>query len=328
MTAPKAGPVLVTGASGFLGAWILRRAVEKGEAAVACDLDGDRRRFEQILPQGADAALVTWQPLDVTDTEAVTATVRHHRPRAVIHLAALQIPQCAENPSLGAAVNVVGHVNVLEAARAAGCLPVIYSSSAAAKPRGAAAAPANLYGVYKKAGEEIARIYWQDHGVPSLGLRPYIVYGVGRDQGETAAVTAALRAAALGESYRIPFRGRFCFQYAGDVADAFLAAADQAFEGALLGDISDRLESVEDVVAAIRACVPDARITIAETRRAGPEGDFDVTSVTRLLNGAPLTPLSQGVRQTVEAFRKAAAAQNAPHRGASQDNQRAPVRRR
>lgn len=302
------GPVLVTGASGFLGAWILRRAVEQGQSVIACDLDGDRRRFQQILPQGADAGLVTWQHLDVTDKAAVAVAVLRHRPCALIHLAALQIPQCAENPALGAAVNVVGQVNILEAARAAGSLPVIYSSSAAAKPRGPAAAPANLYGVYKKAGEEIARIYWQDHGVPSLGLRPYIVYGIGRDQGETSALTAAMRAAALGESYRIPFRGRFSFQYAGDVADAFLAAAKARLQGAQLGDISDRLESVEEVVAAIRACVPEARISIAEIDRAGPEGGFDVAAVRRLLNGAALTPLAQGVRQTIEAFRHSPAA--------------------
>lgn len=311
MTAPgnqsADAPLLLTGASGFLGAWILRRAVELGRPIVACDLSGDRGRLEQVLPGGADNPLIAWERLDVTDAAAVAATVERHDPAAILHLAALQIPDCAANPRLGAEVNVLGHLNVLEAARRRHGLPVIYGSSAAAKPRGPEQAPANLYGVYKKTGEEIARIYWRDHGVPSLGLRPYIVYGVGRDQGETSALTRAMRAAALGESYEIPFTGRFCFQYAGDVAEVFVRCAGSAIEGALTGDISAELESVEDVVAAIRASVPGARIRIADRFRQGPEDCFDVSVVQELLDTLPATPLASGVKATIDAFRETAA---------------------
>ena len=184
-------PLLLTGASGFIGAWILRRAVEAGQPVIACDLARDdaaidRRRFTQIAPALSSSALITWQALDVTDAEAVSRTVAQYRPRALIHLAALQIPDCARNPRLGALVNILGHINLLEAAREQGGLPLVYGSSAAAKPRGPAAAPANLYGVYKKTGEEISRLYWQDPGVPSIGLRPYIVYGIGREIGRAS----------------------------------------------------------------------------------------------------------------------------------------------
>lgn len=296
-------PILLTGASGFLGAWILQRAVESGIRIVACDLADDRRRFAQIMPQGLDSPLITWQRLDVTDSATAMQAVGHHRPRAIIHLAALQIPHCARNPALGALVNVVGHVNLFQAARDHGRVPVIYGSSVAAKPRGTAAAPTNLYGVYKKTDEEIARIFWQDHSVPSLGLRPYIVYGVGRDQGETSALTAAMRAAALDEPYHIPFTGRFCFQYAADVADAFLGSALRPVSGALLSDISDQLESVETLAAAIREEIPEARITVDERKRAGPEDGFDTGPAEALLSGLPNTPLREGVRRTIEAFR-------------------------
>lgn len=307
-TAPADAPLLLTGASGFLGAWILRRAVELRQPVVACDLTDDRRRLDQILPGGTDSPFITCEHLDVTDAAAVEAVADRHGPAAIIHLAALQIPDCAMDPRLGAEVNVLGHLNILEAARRREGLPVIYGSSAAAKPRGAARAPANLYGVYKKTGEEIARIYWRDHGVPSLGLRPYIVYGVGRDQGETSAVTRAMHAAALGEAYEIPFNGRFCFQYAGDVAEIFIRCAGSDIKGALTGDISARLESVEDVVAAIHANVPKARIRIADRFREGPEDDFDVSAVERLLGTPPATPLAAGVEATIEAFRRTASA--------------------
>lgn len=303
---PAGAPLLLTGASGFLGAWILRRAVELGRSIVACDLTDDRRRLEQILPGASASPCITWERLDVTDAAAVDAMVARHAPAAILHLAALQIPDCAANPRRGAEVNVLGHLNVLEAARRCPGLPVVYGSSAAAKPRGPEQVPANLYGIYKKADEEIARLYWRDHGVPSLGLRPYIVYGVGRDQGETSAVTRAMRAAALGEAYEIPFSGKFCFQYAGDVAEIFIRCADNPLDSAATSDISTRLESVEDIVTTIRANVPEARIRVAERLRQGPEDGFDVAAVEGLLGTLPETPLAQGVQATIEAFRKAA----------------------
>ncbi|GAB4392108.1 MAG: SDR family oxidoreductase [Kiloniellaceae bacterium] len=301
-------PLLLTGASGFIGAWILRRAVELKRPIVACDLAEDRRRLAQILPGSAETSLITWESLDVTDAEAVEALVERHDPAAILHLAALQIPDCAAKPRLGAEVNVLGHLNILEAARRRGGLPVVYGSSAAAKPRGPEQAPANLYGIYKKAGEEMARIYWRDHGVPSLGLRPYIVYGIGRDQGETSALTRAMQAAALGESYEIPFTGRFSFQYAGDVAEIFIRCATSDIEGALTSDISARLENVDDVVAAIQTAVPAARITVAEHFRQGPEEGFDTTAIERLLGAPPATPLAAGVKATIDSFRRIAAA--------------------
>lgn len=297
-------PLLVTGATGFLGAWIARRAAEDGRHVLACDLSEDRRRFEQIAPAPQVAKRIEWLRLDVTDPAAARALVLEREPSAIVHLAALQIPACAADPRLGARVNIEGHINIFDAARARG-VPVIYASSAAAKPRGAANAPATLYGVYKQAGEGIARLYWRDHAVPSMGLRPYIVYGVGRDQGETSALTAAMQAAAEGRAYEIPFRGRFCFQYAADVADAFLRAAEAVREGAATSDMSSTLEPVEAVRDAIRAAVPDARITIENVSREGPS-DFDTRPLDAIAPTRATTPLARGVAETVAAFRDVA----------------------
>ena len=68
--------------------------------------------------------------------------------------------------------------------------------------------PATHYGVHKLANEGAARVYWLDDGVPSVGLRPYVVYGPGRDQGITAGRRSPWRAAARGEAYQIGFGGR------------------------------------------------------------------------------------------------------------------------
>jgi len=174
--------ILITGATGFLGSWIISALVDQDVDVIATDVSLDHGRLETLrsdLPEGR----VAFHICDVTDAEALEALIAKTRPTGIIHLAALQIPVCRAKPALGAMVNIVGHINVFEAARKAGVKRIIYTSSIAAKPRGPDNAPSNLYGVFKKTDEEIARLYWQDHGLSSLGLRPYIVYGVGRDDG-------------------------------------------------------------------------------------------------------------------------------------------------
>ena len=127
----------------------------------------------------------TWETGDIADSERVMSVVRDHDVRAIIHLAALQVPFCKADPINGAKVNVVGTVNMFEAARARNNLKrVAFASSIAAHSffPDQSWLP-TLYGAYKYCDEMIAQVYCQDWGVPSVGLRPGVVYGIGRDQG-------------------------------------------------------------------------------------------------------------------------------------------------
>ncbi|APE42497.1 hypothetical protein BOO69_03005 [Sulfitobacter alexandrii] len=297
--------VLITGATGFLGAWTIDRLLAEGREVIATDLGTDHRRLEAIRPLPEKGLLI--ERCDVTDAAALNELVSRTRPGGIIHLAALQIPQCRENPALGASVNILGHINVLEAARAAGIGKVVYTSSIAAKPRGPANAPSNLYGVYKKTCEEISRLYWQDHGLPSLGLRPHIVYGVGRDDGETSAITRAIEAAALGRAYTLPFRTRSCFQYVGDVARIFARAVGSDWQGALLSDVTDNVISTDDILAAIRKAVPDSRIDGSAEERESPLVGFDTEPLRQVIGDWTETGVEDGVAQTVSLYRDNAA---------------------
>ena len=133
----------------------------------------------------------------------------------MIHLAALQVPFCRADPPLGARVNVLGTVNVFEAAKAPAdrIAPIVYASSIAAfDANGTTAAawrhPGTIYGVYKRANESTAAVYLAENGISSIGLRPHTVYGVGRDQGVTSAPTTAMLAAAAGVAVHDPVRRR------------------------------------------------------------------------------------------------------------------------
>lgn len=293
--------VVVTGASGFLSAWILPKLIARGRKVVAIDIARDETRLKQVTrgrpPQG-----IVWETADLTNDGIMSCIAEQYTADTILHLAALQIPACKANPIAGAKVNVVGHIGVLEAARRVGAR-VVYTSSIAAKPRGAANAPANLYGVFKRADEEIARLYAEDFGVASFGLRPHVVYGVGRDQGETSAVTSAMCAAAMGVSYVVPWTTATCFQFADDIAEMFVRVVEAEWNGAHLADMTDNVESTADIVKAIRAIEPAADVRAEGPERISPTTGFDVASLERVIGPRPLTPLREGVQRTIEHFR-------------------------
>src|SRR4051812_48586563 len=125
------GPILVTGAGGAIGAWVVANLVERGTPCVAFDLSDDRRRLRLVLDEER-AAAVTWRQGDISDGAAVDRAVAETGARAIIHLAALQVPFVKADPVLGARVNFMGHANVFEAARRHGVQRLAYASSIAA----------------------------------------------------------------------------------------------------------------------------------------------------------------------------------------------------
>jgi nucleoside-diphosphate-sugar epimerase len=303
--------VLVTGAMGCIGAWVLKHLVVQGQQAVAFDLSTDRHRLDWVMTPDEQAA-ITFVQGDLTDTEQVKESFKAHEVTHVVHLAALQVPFCRANPVLGAQVNVTGTVNVFEATREAGIRHLAYASSIAvygpasdypARPvmHNASRAPRTLYGVYKVANEGTAQIYWQDHKISSIGLRPYTVYGVGRDQGLTSDPTKAMWAAVKGESFEIAFGGVMQFQLASDVALQFIDAVEQNSEGAHVFNLGTPPVSVDEVIELIRDVKPDAQITRNETRLPFPES-FDDSALRAHVSRVYETPLAEGIRLTMEHF--------------------------
>ena len=294
-------PVLVTGAAGCIGAWVVARLLAEGSPVVAFDLSGERRRLG-LLVEEAEAARVPWHQGDIADPEALEAVVAEHGVGTILHLAALQVPFCKADPMGGALANVVGQVNVLEAARRHAIGRVVYASSIAALSPAGEPGPATLYGVYKAADEGIARIYWRDWSVPSVGLRPHTVYGEGRDQGLTSAPTKAMLAAAAGRPFTIPFGGRIQFEYAGDVSEIILRCAAADVAGAEVFNIGGPAVAVEEIVGAIARVADGAEIGCEGDPLPFPS-DGDAAPLAGFIGALPETPLEDGVARTVAAFR-------------------------
>ena len=167
---------------------------------------------------------------------------------------------------------------------------------------------ANIYGVYKLANEGTATVYERErereHGLGSVGLRPWVVYGPGRDQGMTSTPTVAMVAAAAGVPYEISYGGTTVFQYAPDAARAFVLAARAGSPNAQTCNIGGTRASMAEMVAAIEAAAPEmaGRITFVDE----PIGVADLQAapaLDRLVGGMTYTPLEDGVRASVDAFR-------------------------
>ena len=300
---------LVTGAQGCIGSWIVKALAERGDTAVVFDRSEETRRLNAIMvPRALER--VRFIAGDITDVTAVRSALESSGARRIIHLAGLQVPACKADPVAGAFVNVIGTLNVFESAKAAGVARVVYASSAAVFGAAeadtpvnetAATEPATHYGVFKRTNEGNARVYFLDHGLNSVGLRPLTVYGVNRDAGLTSDPTKAMKAAVLGVPFRIRFSGATDFQYVEDTAAAFIRCADEAPGGAMVFNLHGETVAVERIAHVINQNAGRDLVSFA-----GPPipiaPALDDAAIKRVIGDLPSTPLEVGVRETMRRF--------------------------
>jgi nucleoside-diphosphate-sugar epimerase len=305
----------MTGGYGCIGSWVAKQLVDQGRDVWIYDLKEDTHRLDLLLePEQKDA--VHFIRGDVSEPKEVRQAVEQVGATHLLHLAGLQTPTCRADPILGARVNVIGTLAVFEAATAlkGQVERVVYASSAAVHgppdpdALGPLAdevrlAPLTHYGAYKVCNELNARVYWLDHGVTSVGLRPWTVYGVGRDFGMTSEPTKAIKSVAAGLPYRISYGGVQDLQYVGDVASAFLRCLNMPFEGADAFNVRGAVEPIEAFVATLCAVAPAAAGLVAHGDRQLPIApDLDDTRLEQRFGPLPRTSLRDGIAQTLERF--------------------------
>lgn len=310
--------VLVTGGCGFIGAWILRTLLDQGHRATVWDIEKVTRRWEMVLaPQ--ELSQVGFENVRIDEPDAVKAALARLMPDAIIHLAGLQVPTCKAQPLLGARVNVLGTLGIFEAALSLPKRPgLAFASSAAVFGSDAdydqgkvgdqsQPLPGTHYGAFKLCNELNAKVYWQEHGFPSVGLRPMTVYGPGRDVGMTSFPTRALAAAVLGQKFDVPFKGPTTYTFVSEVAEFFVAGALNPQPGAhaytVGGDIVDVpvfLETAAQELPAISdlITVSGGNLPIAS--------NLDGGDLARAYPQVGRVALREGIRRTVEIFKRLA----------------------
>ncbi|QEL23500.1 NAD(P)-dependent oxidoreductase [Bosea sp. F3-2] len=293
--------VLLTGGAGFLGAWICRRLSRQGQRIRIFDRVENRNTIAAIAGAPA-AAACEWVDGDITAAEAVAAAMRGCD--AVIHLAGVLTPACKEDPVRGAAINLIGTLNVFEAALRHGIGKVIYTSSAGVygPQSGDFPVPVSHYGAFKLACEGSARAYFADHRLSSIGFRPYVVYGPGRESGLSAGPTLACRAAARGEAYVFPYEGAAGLVYVDDVAAAYESALRHDAPGAHVFNMIGEQARPEDVIATLRELAPDCDIrTGGAPMPSAPE--IAEGPLREILSNVPFTTLREGIARTFAFYR-------------------------
>ncbi|HXD30379.1 MAG TPA: NAD(P)-dependent oxidoreductase [Pyrinomonadaceae bacterium] len=306
---------LITGAHGFIGAWIVKRLLESDARVVIFDRSGNAQRLNLIMT-AEQVSRTHFEDGDITEAGALLPIIEKFGVTNLIHLAGLQVPTCRAEPVRGATVNVLGTLNVFAAARqSAGQIDkVVYASSAAVfggtedeRPMTETDEPLpnTHYGVFKRCNEGNARVYFLDHGINSIGLRPLTIYGVGRDVGITSDPTKAMKAAVKGRPFHIRFGGRTDFQYVADTADIFINASISKLTGAHVFNLHGETIHVRDVVHEIERAAPEASgsITFAETPLPIPP-EMDDTAIRAALGPQPSTPLAEGVAATISHFKE------------------------
>lgn len=319
--------VTITGGQGFLGAYVIKDLLARGSAVQVLDLKDAPEIMEQVLTPEERSQFST-HFIDISDAGKVKEAILSFKPTSVIHLAGVQIPTVRANPAVGVAVNVLGTVNVFEAVKAlavqqgAAPVPVAYASSGAvlgpsADYAGGAPLPAErdyhrprtMYGVFKLCNEGTARIYWQDHEIPSVGLRPLTIYGVGREIGLTSGPTKAVKAAVLGRRFLIEVTGTTGFHHVADVASLFVDTVVGASQmrGAHVCGIKGHVASYEQFLREAAAAIPEVA-TLASIKAGAAEvpihGDVDEAPLHMLTGRTKLhMSLSEGVAQMVAHFK-------------------------
>jgi UDP-glucose 4-epimerase len=188
---------VVTGGAGFIGSNLVDALVARGDAVTVIDnlATGKRSNLEGALERGA-----VLEELDVRDADAVAALFAARRPQLVFHLAAqIDVRYSVQQPAGDAAVNVLGMISVLEAARRAGVGRVVNTSTGGGlygdaerlpTPEDFPIRPLAPYGQSKLAAEGYCELYTRLHGLPTVSLRYGNVYGPRQDVHGEAGVVA------------------------------------------------------------------------------------------------------------------------------------------
>jgi UDP-glucose 4-epimerase len=293
--------VLVTGGAGFIGSHLTDELMARGdEVAVVDDLSSGR--LARLDPQA------TVHKLSITDAAALTEVTGSFRPDLICHLAAqIDVVASVAAPAQDEQVNVLGTVNVLEAARRAGARVVFASSGGALYGRDAPIPsredelplPESPYGIAKYCAEQYIGLYNRLHGTRHSVLRFANVYGPRQDPaGEAGVITIFCASALAGQDPTIYGDGTQTrdYVYVGDTVRAFLAAADSHRPGTwnIGAGAEVTVLSLVDVIAGIAGHPLTPRFTAArpgELLRSAVAVDRAAAE----LGWRPTMPLTDGI---------------------------------
>jgi UDP-glucose 4-epimerase len=308
--------ILVTGGTGFLGAYFTRHALQRGERVVVLDRYVDRGRIEDVLDQ------VVLVEGDVADTELVGAVIRDHQVDRIAHFAFILGGPAPGRMVPYVRVQCLGVANVYEAAQAAGVRRVVFCSSIGAYGAQTASPlteellpnPTSLYGSSKVWAESLGRHY-RGLGLEVVNLRFGSTYGLGRawrGSYNSGLLTtrpgthymASVEDAVRGRPIELPPDETLAdWTYAADGAEAVWLALTAAAPSYDLYNICSEVRPVGEFRRALQRLLPDVVVSVKADGGGEVYPPMDNTRLTKDLGFRPKFTLEDGVRDYIDRVR-------------------------
>ncbi|HOX90086.1 MAG TPA: NAD-dependent epimerase/dehydratase family protein [Burkholderiaceae bacterium] len=310
--------ILLTGAAGFIGAFVARALTARGETVLGIDNLNDY--YDPQLKRDRLAAIAqtpgfTFRQLDIADRAAVQALFAGQRFTRIVHLAAQAgVRYSFTNPHAYADANLTGFLNLLEGARGQGTAHFVYASSSSVYGANTQMPfaesdrvdhPVSLYAATKRANELMAEVYARQFKLPLTGLRFFTVYGPwGRPDMAPLKFTRAILAGEPIEVYNHGDMQRD-FTFVDDIVDGVLRVLDRPPAGELphrlynLGN--HRPERLLHFITVLAAAIGrEPQLVMKPMQPGDVQSTYaDITAISRDTGWAPRTGIESGLPQLV-----------------------------
>lgn len=321
--------IFITGGTGCIGSVTIYKLLQSPEVGkiVIATRSNNTDPLKLWLGDNLDPRL-EFVKLDVSDYAAINEMLPKINPTHIIHLGAYQSPDCSNDHIGGMEINTGGTMVLFDVAEKLPNLKrFVFASSAAVYgmrsmygapgiKEDAQLAPPNHYGIWKLAGEHLARLFYDNTEVPTVCLRINTTYGKGRDKGKTSAPTNVLKAIAMGSvsgelmPFEMPYEGRENYHFVEDVGSHFAACALQEYKGFGTFNIKGKTIAITEFLEIVRQQASDlglgdyVKISIAEG--ASPNlfvSDLSHEKINNTFKNLPLTEIWEGVRKSLIEFK-------------------------
>jgi nucleoside-diphosphate-sugar epimerase len=324
--------ILITGGTGCIGSVTIYKLLQlpEVEKIVVATRTGNAGALKLWLGEQLDPR-IEFVTLDVSDCQAVRTLTPRINPTHIIHLGGFQSPDCSAHHRKGMEINAGGTMELFDTAEKLPELQrFVFASSAAVYGKRAEypgddiredvrLTPPNHYGIWKLAGEHLARFFHDSTHIPTICLRLNTTYGLGRDKGMTSAPTVAMKAIALGTvkqetiPFAMPYQGLENYHFVEDVGAHFAACAMQPFEGYGVFNIKGKTIEVKRFLDIIREQAKvlgmGRYVDISIAADAKPNMfsyDLSHEKIEAAFPDMPLTDIEEGVSRSLLSFLKMA----------------------
>lgn len=324
--------IFITGGTGCIGSVTIFKLLQSEEVGkiVIATRSNNADPLKLWLGEDLDPRL-EFVTLDVSNYAEIERVLLEVNPTHIIHLGAYQSPDCSRDHIGGMEINTGGTMALFDAAEKLTDLQrFVFASSAAVYgmrslysqdiiPEDVPLAPPNHYGIWKLAGEHLARLFYGNTKVPTICLRINTTYGKGRDKGKTSAPTNALKAIAMGAvkgelmPFEMPYQGKENYHFVEDVGAQFAAVTLQPYKGFGAFNIQGETIPIRSFLELVKqeaiALDMGDYVDFSIVENAPPNlfiCDLDHKKIASTFKNLPLTDISEGIRKSILEFKKMA----------------------